>query len=279
MQNLHSPQPAGRIALIFDVDGVLVDSPHERSWGDALQLLFRSNEAWRRARAQASWRPGAYTQEVYRKVASGKPRRDGARALLEYFGVPDENGERLDELYHTKQRVFLDLIERGEFEVFADAVALALEARNRGMPQAVASSSRNATRLLEMVRLDRFCSERGLSYSFVERQTRLIDLFEANVCGRELARGKPAPDIFLTAASELDVPPCDCIVFEDAVSGVQAAKAGDMLCVAVARLGDADALRAAGADVVVASLGETSIDRLRSLVEQRRKERDGSRRP
>jgi beta-phosphoglucomutase-like phosphatase (HAD superfamily) len=84
----------------------------------------------------------------------------------------------------------------------------------------------------------------------------LLDMFDANVCGRDFAQGKPAPDIFLAAAAELGLPPARCFVVEDATSGVQAAKAGGMACVGVARLGDAALLRAAGADWIVTSLDQ-----------------------
>ena len=253
------------LCLIYDVDGVLVDSPHEKSWGDALATLFETRAAWRKVLPQSSWRPDAYSQEVYLKIAAGKPRRDGAKALLDYFGIRDEEGALLDDLYHFKQEVFLGLVDRGEFDVFEDAVRFVLESRARGYRQAVASSSKNANRLLEMVKLNPFCAERGLEYDWVGEETRLIDLFDANVCGRPFSRGKPAPDIFLGAAEELGVPAAGCVVFEDAVSGVQAAKAGDMLCVAVARLNDQEQLEAAGADIVVSSLDQISFDQLESL--------------
>jgi beta-phosphoglucomutase-like phosphatase (HAD superfamily) len=81
-------------------------------------------------------------------------------------------------------------------------------------------------------------------------------MFDANVCGRDFARGKPDPEIFLTAAAELGLAPAACFVVEDAQSGVQAAKAGGMAAVGVARLGDEALLRAAGADWVVTSLDD-----------------------
>ncbi|KPL09267.1 hypothetical protein AMJ85_06905 [candidate division BRC1 bacterium SM23_51] len=262
--------------LICDVDGVLVNSPHERTWGETLAMLFETNEAWRRIRAQTSWDPAAYTQEVYLSVAAGKPRRDGARDLLEYFGVPDENEARLDELYQAKQEVFLTLVDRGEFEVFDDGVRFVLEARARGYRQAAASSSKNATRLLEMVKLAPFCAKYSLHYEFAGPETRLADMFEADVCGHPFPHGKPAPDIFLGAAAALDIPPTDCIVFEDAVSGVQAAKAGAMLCVGVARLDDEKMLEQAGADAVVSSLEQLTFEQLESLYRRAATSRNGT---
>ena len=84
-------------------------------------------------------------------------------------------------------------------------------------------------------------------------------MFDANVCGRDFAHGKPAPDIFLAAAAELGLPPGQCVVIEDAQSGVQAAKAGGMACIGVARLDDIALLQAAGADWVVTSLDELPV--------------------
>jgi beta-phosphoglucomutase-like phosphatase (HAD superfamily) len=87
-------------------------------------------------------------------------------------------------------------------------------------------------------------------------------MFDANVCGRDFARGKPDPEIFLTAAAELGLPPAACVVIEDAQSGVQAAKTGGMACIGVARLGDEQLLQAAGADWVVTSLDDLPATKL-----------------
>jgi beta-phosphoglucomutase len=72
---------------IFDVDGVLVDSPHELAWRESLRRLMEGE--WREVRDQTSWTPERFTSAVYQQVMAGKPRMAGARAALEYFGVPD----------------------------------------------------------------------------------------------------------------------------------------------------------------------------------------------
>jgi beta-phosphoglucomutase len=72
---------------IFDVDGVLVDSPHELAWRESLQRLMKGE--WGEIRDQTSWTPERFTPAVYQQVMAGKPRMAGARAALEYFGVPD----------------------------------------------------------------------------------------------------------------------------------------------------------------------------------------------
>lgn len=245
---------------IFDVDGVLVDSPHERAWRESLQQLMEG--PWRAIAPQTSYAPEKYTTAVYQAYVAGKPREAGARAALEYFGVPDPDGQRLKEYCATKQAYLLTLIERGEFVAFDDALRFLLALKAAGVKIAAASSSKNANMLLRKVLLGPFCERQGLRYPFVGPATTLLDVFDANVCGRDFARGKPYPEIFLAAADELGVPPAACVVVEDAPSGVQAAKAGGMACIGVARLGDQLLLEAAGADWVVTSLDELSVAEL-----------------
>jgi beta-phosphoglucomutase len=90
----------------------------------------------------------------------------------------------------------------------------------------------------------------------------LQNVFDADVTGRDFEQGKPHPMIFLTASEELEVAPQVCFVVEDATSGVQAAKAGNMAALGVARLDDEELLRRAGADLVVTTLDEVDLDAL-----------------
>lgn len=113
---------------------------------------------------------------------------------------------------------------------------------------AAVSSSKNANRMMQPTRLP---SDQSL-----------LDAFSANVCGRDLRRGKPDPEIFMLAATELGVAPGHCFVVEDAPAGVQAARAGGMAALGVTRLGDAALLQAAGADLVVTSLDEVDVAEL-----------------
>jgi beta-phosphoglucomutase-like phosphatase (HAD superfamily) len=93
---------------IFDVDGVLVDSPHELAWREALQELLEGD--WRDIRDQTSWTVERFTTQLYQQVLAGKPRLAGAQAALEYFGVPD--ADRRSERYAAaKQERVLELIE------------------------------------------------------------------------------------------------------------------------------------------------------------------------
>ncbi|MDW8291023.1 MAG: HAD-IA family hydrolase [Armatimonadota bacterium] len=247
-------------AAIFDIDGVLVDSPHERAWGETLCRLMR--EEWREVAPSTRYAPERYTTDVYQQVVSGKPREEGATALLRYFGIPDPDGKRTQRLCDLKQRMIVELIERGEFTAFEDGLRFLLRLKAKGVKLAAASSSKNANKMLERVWLHPVCERHGLHYPFVTAGTRLIDLFDANVCGRDFAQGKPHPEIFLTAAALLGVPPERCVVVEDAPVGVQAAKAGGMRCIGVARRNDAHLLRAAGADRVVTNLDEVNLEEL-----------------
>ena len=91
----------------------------------------------------------------------------------------------------------------------------------------------------------------------------LLEFFDADISGRDFAQGKPHPEIFLTGAAELGVPPAECFVVEDAVSGVQAAKAGGMAALAISRADDEELLAAAEPDVLVTSLDQIDLAALR----------------
>ena len=219
-------------AGIFDVDGVLLASPHERAWREALQGFGD---------------PRRFTTAMYQAEVAGKPRADGARAALEALGVSDA-GRQAPAYARSKQARLEELIRAGAVEAFPDALRFVRAVQALGWPMAVASSSKNADQMMRPVRL---ASGEGL-----------LDAFGANVCGRDLRRGKPDPEIFLLAAAELRVAPTQCFVAEDAPAGVEAARAGGMAALGVARLGDAALLRAAGADLVVASLDDVAMDEL-----------------
>lgn len=250
---------------IFDVDGVLVDSPHERAWRESLQRLM--DGPWRDVAARIGYTPQTFTTAVYQEYVAGKPREAGARAALEFFAIPDPDGRRLRAYCDAKQAYLIELIERGEFVAFDDALRFTLALKAAGLKLAAASSSKNANLFLSKVSLARFADRHTQvggtaiedQYPFVAAYTTLLDIFDANVCGRDFAHGKPHPEIFLAAAAELDLPSYVCVVVEDAPSGVLAARAGGMACIGVARLGDRPLLESAGADWVVTSLNELAV--------------------
>ena len=244
---------------IFDVDGVLVDSPHEQAWREGLRELMENE--WSDIRDQTSWAPEKFTPEVYQRVMSGKPRYAGAQAVLEHFNVPDPERRAL-EYGDRKQVMIVELIEAKEFKEYPDALRFVLAVKEAGILVAAASSSKNAGAFLKLVRLDEFAEREGLSYEFLRPGYTLLDILDADVSGRDFEQGKPHPEIFLTAAEELGLPPEESFVVEDAANGVQAAKAGNMAALGLARAEDEELLKDAGADLVVTTLDDVSIDAL-----------------
>lgn len=231
-------------AAIFDVDGVVVDSPHEQAWREALRELLEG--PWSDLAARSAWTPEAFTPRVYREHVSGRARDDGARAALEHFGLPSDD-EHVAAYAERKQAMVVRLIEAGEFTAYPDAVRFALALKAAGLRIAAASSSKNARGLLARVRAG---------------DGSVLDLLDADVSGRDFARGKPDPEMFLAAAAELGCAPERSIVVEDAIAGVRAGRAGGMAVIGVARHGEGGALREAGADLVVTSLDEVDVDAL-----------------
>lgn len=242
---------------IFDVDGVLVDSPHERAWRDTLQRLMEKE--WNSLLPQTTYSPERFTTAVYQEYVAGKPRMSGATAALEYFGVPDA-AQRAVEYAQRKQMQVVTLIEAGQFTAFPDALRFILAVKAAGIKVAAASSSKNAGLFLKQIRLYQFAADHGLRYDFLQPGQTLIDFFDADVTGRDFPQGKPHPEIFLTAARELDIDPGACFVVEDATAGVQAARAGGMAALGVARLNDQALLEEAGADLVVTTLDDVALD-------------------
>src|SRR3954453_15536393 len=240
---------------IFDVDGVLVDSPHELAWREAFRALMEGE--WRDIRDRTSWTVERFTPAVYQKVMAGRPRMEGARAAMEYFGVPDIDA-RIEQYADAKQEHVVTLIEQGRFMAFPDALRFMLDVKSMGIKVAAASSSKNAKLFLERIRLDLFAAEQRIDCDFVHPGMTLAEIFDADISGRDFPKGKPDPTIFLTAAEELGLDPADCFVTEDASTGIQAAKSAGMAALGVARLDDRDLLVEAGADLVVTSLDDVS---------------------
>lgn len=214
---------------ILDVDGVLLASPHEQAWREALKGLCD---------------PARFTPEMYRTEVAGKPRLDGALAALVVLGVPD--AESRSGVYAIRKQARLEaLIRAGRIKAFPDAVRFVQALGARSIRMAAASSSKNATAMMRSIRL-----ENGDTF---------LKAFDADVSGRAVAHGKPAPDIFLLASTELRSQPADCFVVEDSPAGIEAAKAAGMRALGIARNGETALLAAAGADLVVATLDAVDI--------------------
>ena len=174
--------------------------------------------------------------------------------------MPDAEG-RVREYGDRKQALIWEYIENGDFYAYPDALRFVLAVKGVGLKMAMASS-RNANAFLERIRLGEVCEKEGLSYGFVRDGYTILDILDANVSGRDFERGKPHPEIFLTAAEEMGTPPARTFVLEDAANGIQAAKAGGMAAIGLARADDEELLAEAKADLVVTSLGQVSVGAL-----------------
>lgn len=232
-------------AVLFDLDGVLTATArvHARCW----QRMFDEFLDCRARSAGEELRP--FDSADYLRYVDGKPRYEGVRSFLASRGIilpegtvespPDE--ESICGLGNRKNELIGEVLASEGVEVYPGSLALVQLLRGQGVRSAVVSSSRNCARVLEAA---------GIA-----------GLFEVRVDGEVAARlglaGKPAPDTFLHAARLLGVDPRRAVVVEDAISGVEAGRAGGFgLVVGVARHGDAAALLDHGADVAVDDLGE-----------------------
>ena len=217
-------------AIIWDVDGTLVDTAeqHFRAW---TRFAAEIDRPFTRADFAATF--GMRNPEIIRKLFFPDADAEQCRIL----------GDRKEDLYRASVR------EEGT-QLLPGVAALLAGFAAAGWPQAVGSSAPpgNLDLLLGLTNTRRY--------------------FAAVVTGDDVQRGKPDPEVFLTAAAKLDVTPDRCVVFEDAVAGVEAAKVGKMKCVAVTFVGhhSADKLLAAGADWVVGSLEEVTVERVLELI-------------
>jgi beta-phosphoglucomutase family hydrolase len=238
--------PAGVTACLFDLDGVLTRTAtvHAAAWKEMFDGYLRE----RAARTGEEFVPFDAVLD-YREYVDGKPRYDGVRAFLRSRGIELPHGKPSDAptaetvagLGNRKNEIVLRMIREEGVEAYEGSVRYVEAVREAGLRRAVVSSSTNCRDVLIAAGIE--------------------DLFEARIDGvvaeREHLKGKPAPDTFLAGARALDVGPDGASVFEDALAGVAAGRAGRFACVVgVDRAGQADALREHGATVVVSDLGD-----------------------
>jgi beta-phosphoglucomutase family hydrolase len=229
--------PDGINALLFDLDGVITQTAkvHAAAWKQMFDEFLRE-------RAGRTGEPFVEfdTKDDYDKYVDGRPRLDGVRTFLDARGI-EHDEELVRELGDRKNDLVLRLIREQGVEVYDSSIRLVELARDEGLRRAVVSSSANTQEVLRSVGID--------------------DLFEAVVDGlvaeREGLPGKPAPDTFLAGARALGAEPAQAAVFEDALAGVEAGRAGNFgWVVGVDRTGQGDELARHGADVVVKDLEE-----------------------
>jgi beta-phosphoglucomutase family hydrolase len=238
-------------ACLFDLDGVLTRTAevHAAAWKEMFDAFLRD---WYAARGEA-FRPFDIATD-YTQYVDGKLRLDGVRGFLASRGIslpegsPDDlpSEQTVFGLGTRKNALVLELIETRGVGVYPDSVRFVEVTREVGLRRAVVSASRNCQRVLAAA---------GIEHLFEIR-------IDGVVAGERGLSGKPAPDTFLAAAADLGVPREQCAVFEDAVAGVAAGRAGRFgLVVGVDRVGHADALRESGADIVVSDLSELLEER------------------
>lgn len=230
-------------ACLFDMDGVLTNTAtiHAEAWKRSFDAFLRDYQG-------DDARPFDVESD-YEQHVDGKPREDGVRDFLAARGIVLPEGEPGDApeaatvagLAKRKNALVLSLIAERGVDVYEGSVRFVDAAREAGLRTAVVSSSANTEQILD--------------------QAGIGDRFDARVDGvtiaQERLKGKPAPDSFLRGAELVGVPPAAAAVFEDALAGVAAGRAGGFaVTVGVDRHGEPDALREHGADVVVSDLAE-----------------------
>jgi beta-phosphoglucomutase family hydrolase len=233
-------------ACLFDLDGVLTQTAkvHAAAWKEMFDAYLKS-------RAQDTgeqFRPFDDVRD-YDDYVDGRPRYDGVRAFLQSRdielpeGNPDDppSAETIHGLGNRKNEIVLGMIRKDGVEPYAGSVRYVNAVRDAGLAHAVVSSSTNTRDVLRAA---------GMADEFDH-------IVDGVVAERERLKGKPAPDTYLAGARELGVKPAAAAVFEDALAGVQAGRAGGFgFVVGVDRVGQAAALREHGADVVVKDLAE-----------------------
>ena len=238
--------PDGVRACLFDLDGVLTETAtiHAAAW----KAMF---DAYLHERADRTGEPFVPfdEKEDYDRYVDGKPRADGTRSFLVSRGIRLPDGSPADPpdaetvygLGTRKNELVLRMIHERGVEPYPGSVRYVEAVRDAGLRRAVVSSSTNCHDVLVAAHIDTLFDER----------------VDGVVAEREHLRGKPEPDTFLAGARALGVEPAQAVVFEDALAGVAAGRAGGFgYVVGVDRADEADALRAHGADTVVTDLGE-----------------------
>jgi beta-phosphoglucomutase family hydrolase len=233
-------------ACLFDLDGVLTQTAlvHNAAWKQTFDAFL---QIWSAQHGQpfVPFDSGA----DYHQYVDGRPRADGVRTFLASRsitlpeGTPDDSpdAETVNGIGNRKNELVLQKIAEGAVQVYPGSVDYLHAAKDAGLRRAVVSASANCADVL--------------------KAAGIADLLEVRVDGvtarAEHLPGKPAPDTFLYGAKLLGVARENCAVFEDALAGVAAGKAGGFgIVIGVDRVGQADALREHGADIVVQDLAE-----------------------
>ncbi|NEC14970.1 beta-phosphoglucomutase family hydrolase [Streptomyces sp. SID8014] len=242
----HLGLPDGITACLFDLDGVVTRTAvvHAAAW----KAMF---DAFLRERDGTDFQP--FTDSDYERYVDGRPRADGVRTFLASRGIelpegtPDDppEAQTVNGLGNRKNAALLEKIRTDGVEPYEGTLRYLHAVRAAGLATAIVSSSANTREVLRSIDAER-----------------LFDVRIDGVVARERGLpGKPRPDTYLAAARDLGVEPSRAAVFEDALAGMEAGRAGRFgYVVGVDRVGQADALRAHGADRVVEDLAELGGD-------------------
>ena len=223
--------PPAISACLFDLDGVLTQTAkvHAQAWKQIFDEFLKT-------------RPGQPPFDIvrdYDEYVDGKPREDGVRSFLQSRGIQLDQAV-VDEIATRKDHAFLELIHAQGVDRYEGSVHYLDAVRKAGIKTAVVSSSKNTTEVLKAAGLGGFDAQ-----------------VDGNIALEEHLHGKPAPDTYLQAARMLSLEAARCAVFEDALAGVEAGRAGHFgRVVGVDRAGQREALIEHGADVVVEDLGD-----------------------
>ncbi len=229
--------PDGVTACLFDLDGVLTQTAkvHARAWKQMFDEYLEE-----RAKAAGDEFVPFDSGADYNDYVDGKPRYDGVRDFLASRGI-ELSEKEVHELGDRKNDLVLGIIREDGVEAYPGSVEYLKAATEAGLRRAVVSSSTNCKDVIEAAGIDGYLEVR----------------VDGVVAHEEGLDGKPAPDTFLAAAAKLGVEPSAAAVFEDALAGVEAGRAGKFGCVVgVDRVDHAQALAEHGATVVVQDLSE-----------------------
>jgi trehalose-phosphatase len=236
-------------AGIFDLDGVITQTAkvHASAWKEMFDSFLKAHNS-----GKEETRPFDSDGD-YRQYVDGKPRYDGVKSFLGSRGINLPYGSREDPpdketicgLGNRKNQLFRQKIQEQGVDTYPSSIEFIRSLRENNIKTAVVSSSKNCAYILDAAGV--------------------VGLFDAKVDGKDLdkynLRGKPDPDIFLEAAKRLEVEPERSIVFEDAISGIQAGKKGGFGCViGVARKNNSSSLRREGADAVIKDFSDIVLN-------------------
>ena len=213
-----------KVVILWDIDGVVLDTPHE--------------EAWRITALR--WGAKEFTKEFYLKYVAGKPREEGAYNIMELLGLfklhggntPNRRKELLKRFCDEKNRVFRELISKGLYKVYEDALNTIIKLRRNGLKNIAISASKNVLLILRRTPVN------------IEHYTTLYDVFDDHICGIG-DKAKIFEESIKRYKAEIYV------VVEDSPYGIAKAKGYNFLAIGICREGDPSLLKNAGADVVI----------------------------